>query len=177
MDHMRISGNDQNDAISNGTLILNHFKTFDTGLHKSQASKNIWKVLQVRLWAFVQIWWNIISRIYFWRNLSPGLLQWSSPQTKEGQRHSQVRLVGLDNSKTPLASKKYEPVIIERTIGIVIGPSKALYRSFPKHCTLTDKAMGTIWPPKRRQGPDHHPIVSWDSFNHWTCARFHSGRA
>ena len=39
----------------------------------------------------------------------------------------------------------------------------ALYRSFLKRCTLTNKAVGTIWralskPPQRRQGPDPHPL-------------------
>ena len=46
---------------------------------------------------------------------------------------------------------------------IVFGPSTALYRPFLKHCTLTNKAVGTIWrawskPPQRRQGPDLRPI-------------------
>ena len=55
--------------------------------------------------------------------------------------------------------KQYDPVIIERTIGLVLGPFTALYRSFHKRCTLTNKAVGTIWralskPPQRRQGPD-----------------------
>ena len=40
--------------------------------------------------------------------------------------------------------RKYDPLIIERTIGLVIGPFTALYRSFLKHCTLTNKAAGTI---------------------------------
>ena len=34
--------------------------------------------------------------------------------------------------------------IIERTIGLVLGPFTALYRSFLKRCTLTNKAVGTI---------------------------------
>ena len=39
------------------------------------------------------------------------------------------------------------------------GPSTALYEPFLKHCTLTNKAIGTLWralskPPQRRQGPD-----------------------
>ena len=57
----------------------------------------------------------------------------------------------------------YDPVIIERTIGLALGPSTALYRSFLKHCTLTNKAVGTIWrdlskPPQRRQCPDPRPL-------------------
>ena len=59
--------------------------------------------------------------------------------------------------------RKYEPLIIERTIGIVLGPSTSLYRTFLEHCTLTNKALGTIWrdlskPPQRRQGPDPRPL-------------------
>ena len=55
-----------------------------------------------------------------------------------------------------LRSRKFDPVIIERTIGLVLT---ALYRSFLKYCTLTNKAVGTIWrdlskPPQMRQGPD-----------------------
>ena len=62
-----------------------------------------------------------------------------------------------------LRRRKYDPVIIERTICLMIGPSTALLRSFPKHCTLTNKAVGTIWrelskPPQRRQGPDPRPL-------------------
>ena len=34
--------------------------------------------------------------------------------------------------------------IIERTIGIVLGPSTALYRSLLERCTMTNKALGTI---------------------------------
>ena len=42
-----------------------------------------------------------------------------------------------------LRRRKYDPLIIERIIGLVLGPSTALYRSFPEHCTLTNKAVGT----------------------------------
>ena len=41
-------------------------------------------------------------------------------------------------------SPKYDPLTIERTIGIVLGPSTVLYISFLEHCTLTNKAVGTI---------------------------------
>ena len=62
-----------------------------------------------------------------------------------------------------LRRRQYDPVIIERTISLVLGPSTALYRTFLKHCTLTNKAMGTIRrvlskPPQRRQGPDLCPL-------------------
>ena len=59
--------------------------------------------------------------------------------------------------------RQYYQVVIERTIGLVLGPFTALYRSFLKRCTLTNKAVGTIWralsnPPQRRQGPDPCPL-------------------
>ena len=62
-----------------------------------------------------------------------------------------------------LRRRKYDSVIIERTVGLVLGPSTALNRSFLKHCTLTNKAVGSIWrdlskPLQRRQGPDHRPL-------------------
>ena len=43
-----------------------------------------------------------------------------------------------------LRRRQYDPLIIERTLGLVLGPYTALYRPFPKHCTLTNKADGTI---------------------------------
>ena len=57
----------------------------------------------------------------------------------------------------------YDPGIIEKTIGIVLGPSTSLYRLFIKHCTLTHHAVGTTWralskPPQRRQGPELCPL-------------------
>ena len=45
---------------------------------------------------------------------------------------------------TRLRRAQYEPLIIERTIGLVLGPSTTLYGPFLKHCTLTNKAVGTI---------------------------------
>ena len=62
-----------------------------------------------------------------------------------------------------LRRRQYEPEIIERTIGLVLGPLTALCRSFLKRCTLTNKAVGTIWralskPPRRRHGPDPRPL-------------------
>ena len=44
-----------------------------------------------------------------------------------------------------LRKQQCDPLIIERTIGHVLGPSTALYRPFLKHCTLTNKAVWTLW--------------------------------
>ena len=41
-----------------------------------------------------------------------------------------------------LRRRQYDSLIIERTTGLVLGPSTALYESFLKHCTLTNKAVG-----------------------------------
>ena len=62
-----------------------------------------------------------------------------------------------------LRRRQYDPAIIERTIGLVLGPFTALYRSFLMRCTLTNKAVGTILRalskhPQRRQGPDPRPL-------------------
>ena len=62
-----------------------------------------------------------------------------------------------------LRRRQYDPLIIERTIGLVLRPCKALCRPFLKHCTLTNKAVGTIWralskPPQRRHGPYLRPL-------------------
>ena len=62
-----------------------------------------------------------------------------------------------------LRRRQYDPMIIERTIGLVLGPWSGLYRPFLKHCILTKKAVETIWralskPPQRRQGPDLRPL-------------------
>ena len=62
-----------------------------------------------------------------------------------------------------LRRRQYDPAIIERTIGLLLGHFTALCRSFLKRCTLTNKAVGTICralskPPQRRQGPDPRPL-------------------
>ena len=44
-----------------------------------------------------------------------------------------------------LRRRQYDPAIIERTLGLVLGPFTALYRSFLKRCTLTNNGVGTIW--------------------------------
>ena len=59
-----------------------------------------------------------------------------------------------------LRRRNYDQVIIKRTLDFVLGPSTALYRSFLKQCTLTNKAVGTIWRtcPNLFRG-DNVPIV------------------
>ena len=62
-----------------------------------------------------------------------------------------------------LRRRQYDPLIIERTIGIVLGPSATLYRPFLERCTLTNNAFGTIWralpkPHQRRQRSWFRPL-------------------
>ena len=81
-----------------------------------------------------------------------------------------VKCKAIEYSQS-LRRRKYDPVIIERTISLLLGPSSALYISVLKHCTLTNKTLGTIWrdlskPPQRRQALILVPsdlIVSRDS--------------
>ena len=37
--------------------------------------------------------------------------------------------------------RTYDPVVIDRTIGLVLAPSTTFYRYLLKHCTLTNKAV------------------------------------
>ena len=83
-----------------------------------------------------------------------------------------------------LRRRQYDPLIIERIIGLVIGPSTALFIPFLKHCTLTNKAVGTIWralskPSWRRQvsWSSSPLIVSRDSFSHQTLNSLPDGRS
>ena len=64
-----------------------------------------------------------------------------------------------------LRRRQYDPAIIKRNIGLMLGPFTALYRSFLKRCTLTNKVVGNLGlydgpclkPPQRRQVPDPVP--------------------
>ena len=72
------------------------------------------------------------------------------------------RVKGLKIMKR-LRRRQYDLAIIERTIGLVLGPFTALFRSFLKRYTLTNKAIGTIWQAlsktsRRLQGPDPRPL-------------------
>ena len=87
----------------------------------------------------------IVSRIFVKRNKSPCFLRWSGLPTKEGQRYTEFYLVGSTIVKR-LRRRQYDPKIIERTIGLLLGPSTALYRTFLKHCTLT-RLLGLYYGP------------------------------
>ena len=80
--------------------------------------------------------------------------------------------------------RRCDPLIIERTIGLVLGPCTALYRPFLKYCTLTNKAVGEYITglvqtssEATRSWSSSPLIVSRNSFNHQTWARFLPGGA
>ena len=82
----------------------------------------------------------------FLRYLSPGLLRWSSLQIKLLMVNCEANFVSFGFKIVKrLRSRKYEPVILERTLGLVFGPCAALYTSFLTHCTPNKKAIWTIW--------------------------------
>ena len=135
-------------------------KLLTQGYRYHKLRRNLWKVLWVILWFSVQIWCNIVSRshVCIKRNHSPALLRWS----KEGQRWNEFHIFGLENSETPSTSTW--PSDHREDERYYAWPFYSLvYRSFLTRCTLTNKAVGTIWralsqPPQRRQGPDPRPF-------------------
>ena len=70
-----------------------------------------------------------------------GLLRWSSLQTKEGKRHTEFHLAGFEISQS-LRRRQHDRLVIERAIGLVLGPSTALYRLF----RLSIKQFLTYYP-------------------------------
>ena len=100
----------------------------------------------------------MVSGICFQMNLPPVYLRWSSPQTKEDQRHSAFCLFGLKNSYTPSTSKVW-PSDHQKNY----RSSTALNKFFLDRCTLTNKAVRTIWrvlskPLQMRHDPDPRPL-------------------
>ena len=111
---------------------------------------------------FCQIWWYFVPRICVKRNLSSrvyGDLDFKLARVKDTANF-------ISSGWTIVKRfwrRQYDPLIIERTLCLVLGPSTAFYRPFLKHFTLTNKVVGTIWralskPPQRRQGPDPRPF-------------------
>ena len=114
--------------------ILKIPKLLPNCLHRvkiSRASKNIWKVLEIILWTSVENWWYFVPRIFVKRNLSPGLLWWSSLQTKEGQRHTEFHLVGFENSQTP-STTTVLPSDYRENYRSCAWPFYSLVQTFPK---------------------------------------------
>ena len=98
------------------------------------------------------------------RAVIPCVLRWSSLQTTVRRVKCEANFVSSGSKIVKrLRRQKYDPDIIERTIGFVLGLSMVLYLSSLKQCTLTNKAVGTIWhtlskPPQRRHSPYPRPL-------------------
>ena len=131
---------------------------------------------------FYLIWWNIVSRICFGRNLSP--VFYGDLVYKLNRVKCKANVVSSGSKIVKrLARWKYDPEIIEKTIGLVLGPSTALYRSIRKHCTLTNKAVGymtglvqTSSEATRSWSPSPL-VVSRDSLSLLTWARVQTARS
>ena len=123
----------------------NYFKTADTGLKISQASKN------PCFGKFFTSYSELLSKfgdISFQEYVSKGisLLVFYVDLVYKLRRVKDTPNFISSGSKIVkrIRRRQYDPLIIERTIGLVLGRSTALYRPFLKHYTLTNKAVGTI---------------------------------
>ena len=81
-------------------------------------------------------------------NFCPNLVQHRFKNMYLNESFTQSSTVILSTNKGRSRAMRrrrfqYDPAIIERTKGLVLAFT-ALYRSFLKQCTLTNKAMGTI---------------------------------
>ena len=141
--------------------ILKFFKLLQNYWHRITVMTSFEIYLESRSGHTITFYPNVVSRICFGRNISRGLLRWSSLQTKEGQMQSKFRLAGLLNSYTPSTSRVW-PSDHREDHRSCACPFYSLYISFLKHCTLSNKAVRTIWrdlskPPQRRQVTDPIP--------------------
>ena len=116
--------------------IFNYFQTTNSGLYISQASKTIGKLF--RSYADMLSKFGDIS---FQEYVTEGI---SRPAFYDDLVYK-LRRVRCEANFVSSGSKivkrirrrKYDPLIIKRTIGLVLGHYTAFYRSFIKHCTLT----------------------------------------
>ena len=91
------------------------------------------KVLQVIQWAFVLILWNIVSRICFWRNLSPVFYGDLVYKLRRVKGAADFVSSGSKIVKR-IRRRKYDPEIIESTIiiGLWAWPYYGLVQIFPR---------------------------------------------
>ena len=136
------------------------------------SSQNVWELLSK--------FGTISFQACFKRKRSLVFFRWSDLQTKEGQRHSEFPLGGLDNNSR---KQWLRPRDNWEDNKFVLYPSTTIYRPFLKHCTLTNKAVGAMWrtlskPPQRRWGycSSSPLIVRRDSCSPLTLARVQTPR-
>ena len=104
------------------------------------------------LWKFFRSYFGFLSKfgeISFQEYISEGI---SHPVFYSNLVYKLRRVKGATNFVSSgsiivkrLRHRKYDPMINERTIYPVLGPSTALNKSFLTYCTLTNKAMGTTF--------------------------------
>ena len=106
-------------------------------LQISHASENLWEVLHVIIRTSVLnvYYMFIVSRMCFKRNHSPGLRRYKLRRVKDLAYFisSSLKIVKR------IRRRQYDPVLIKRTIGLVIGPSTTFYRQFLKDFNLNNK--------------------------------------
>ena len=84
--------------------------------------------------------------------------------TKIRRVREEANFISSDSKNSErLRRRQYDQAIIEKDYTLVLDPFTSLYRSFLKRCTLTNKAVGTIWQalskaPQRRQSPESSPL-------------------
>ena len=136
-----------------------HFKTIDTGYRYHKLRKRFQKFFRTYselLSKFGEISFQEYILKRFFHPVFYGDLLYKLGRVKGTAKF-------VSSGSKIVRHRKYGPVIIEVTIGLVLCSSTAWYRSFIKHCTLPKKAVCTIWwklsePPQRRQGPDPRPL-------------------
>ena len=110
------------------------------------------RIFQIILWPFIKIWCYTFSRICNKNNPHPVLYGDLVYKHSKVRGSTNVIASGTKIVKR-LRRRQCDPGIIEKTIGLVHGPSSAICRLFLKHYTLTNQA-GTTWrafskPPQR----------------------------
>ena len=105
-------------------------------------SHNCWTCLCSNCWDQIHRSCHVFTRLFTWN----------------------IHWYFLDFTLNSLRRRKYDPVIIEKTVRHVLGLSTAIvYKSLLEHCTLTNNAMRNILrnlskPLQRRKYPDPRPL-------------------
>ena len=137
-------------------------KTADTGLLISQASKNIGKFFRSYS-ELLSKFGDISFQEYVWKGISHPVFYGDLVYKLRRVKNTPNFISSCSKIVKRLRRRQYDSLIIKRTKGLVLGTSTPFNRPFLKHCTLTNKAVGTIWralskPHQRRQGPDLRPL-------------------
>ena len=159
----------------------NHFNSIDKGLQISKASETFRK--------FFRSYSQLLSKfgaVSFQEYVSKGITHsvfYGDLVYKLRRFKGKANFISSGSKIVKrLWHRQYDPEIRARTIGLVLGPFTSLYRSFLQRCTLTKKAVGTIWralsnPTATGSWSPSLLIVSLDTFSFWTWARLQTTRS